>query len=92
MEWLTEEDRIGRWHDDKWNKSDAEVALKLCEEAGEVGGAVIKRDEGRRTDQDLRDELGDLLIVASVLASRLGTTLHELRHNRFLEVEQRVFQ
>lgn len=57
----------------KWQDVDGASRLlkagKLCEEAGEVMGAVVKMREGRRTVGDLADELADVLIVAAGLAA-----------------------
>ncbi len=81
---------IAAWHDTRWpGKDDRVVGAKLAEETGEVCGALIKVAEGRRTVDDVLDELGDVLVVLSVLAGRLGWTLHDLRDRRFNEVRQR---
>lgn len=50
-------------------------ALKVVEEAGEVGGAVNKLDEGRRTLRDVEDESGDVVISLCGLADSLGFDL-----------------
>ena len=85
-----DERAILAWHDAKWpDKTDITLSAKLAEETGEVCGAAIKTMEGRRTEQDLKDELGDVLIVASVIAARHGWTLSEVRSERFAEVEAR---
>jgi len=47
---------------------------------------MIKIAEGRLTTQDLKDEIGDVLIVLSVLAGRHGWTLDRLRGARLSEV------
>lgn len=87
---MSTENVIAIWHDTKWgDKDNRHVAAKLAEETGEVCGAFIKFEEGRRTTQDIRDEMGDVLIVLSVLAGRLGWTLDDLRASRFEDVSTR---
>lgn len=89
----TLEAAISVWHDLKWpdnrDLSDRLMAAKLAEEAGEVCGAIIKRAEGRRTDQDVKDEIGDVLIVLSVIAGRHEWTLADLLADRARTVVQR---
>jgi NTP pyrophosphatase (non-canonical NTP hydrolase) len=75
-------ERIVEWHDREWfdvhtgrPKTVEQVASKLAEETGEVIGAVIKLTEGRADSDwlaEARKELGDLLVVATVLADRLS--------------------
>lgn len=57
------------------NTDPASRALKLGEEAGEVQGAVIKMAEGRKTIEDLRTELAQLVLCAMGLAESAGTGL-----------------
>jgi len=52
-------------------------ALKLGEEAGEVLGAVVKMDEGRKTLADLAMELAQLVICAMALAESAGIDLEQ---------------
>lgn len=63
-----------------------EAALALCEEAGEVARAVIKRNHADRSEGDrpptdwtanLRDELAQVVIVAMKMAEREGFSLSE---------------
>lgn len=75
---------------ERWGEKDlSDIALELCEESGEVAGAVVKLPEGRATLEDLDDEIGDVLIVLSQIAARRGTTLEELRANRFARIHAR---
>lgn len=49
----------------RWPSADPfSQACKVAEEAGEVVGAVIKQREGRRTEDDVLDELADTVIAA----------------------------
>lgn len=50
-------------------------ASKLCEEAGEVMGAVIKMDEGRKTLADLAQESAQATICLMALAESAGFDL-----------------
>lgn len=45
---------------------------KVAEEAGEVVGAAIKHREGRRTVDDIRVELADVVIAATGAMQALG--------------------
>ena len=47
-------------------------AGKLCEESGEVMGAVLKMAEGTRDRGHLRDEIGDVLICVLALCFTAG--------------------
>lgn len=47
-------------------------AAKLCEEAGEVMGAVVKMHEGRKTLADLAQETAQVVICAMALAESAG--------------------
>lgn len=87
---LTDADIVA-WHDAKWpEKGDNRVvAAKLAEECGEVCGAVIKQAEGRRTTADVLDEIGDALIVLTVLSERYGYAIAEARARRFAHVRAR---
>lgn len=67
-----------------------DIGLKLGEESGEVQGAIVKLPEGRKTEQDLKDEIGDVLICLSRLAAKLGMTLDELRIARWRNIEHRL--
>lgn len=68
------------------------LAAKLCEEAGEVAGVLVRLEEGegRATAEDLGREVGDLLVVASQIAHLLGATLEELRAERVGALRRRV--
>lgn len=86
----TLEGRIFRYVTDKWGpKSGVDIALKLVEECGEVAGAVVRMDEERGDVDKIADELGDVLIVASQLAFLLGSTLDEIRAERWRVIQER---
>ena len=84
------ERKITEWHEERWpEKDDCHVGAKLAEETGEVCGALIKLAEDRRDKFDVLDEMGDVLIVLSVLAGRMGVSLEEVRARRWAEVSNR---
>lgn len=75
-----------------------EAALALCEEAGEVARAVIKRNhqdrnEGDRPETDwtanLRVELAQVVIVAMKMAEREGFSLAEAIFDEMAALERR---
>jgi NTP pyrophosphatase (non-canonical NTP hydrolase) len=73
-----------------WGEKDlCGIGLKLGEECGEIQGAIVKIPEGRATEQDLKDEIGDSLIVLSQLAAKMDTTLDELRFGRLKTIVER---
>lgn len=74
----------------KWGeKSAVQWASKLSEECGEVCGAINKIPEGRATPQDVRDEIGDVLIVLSAMADHYNTSLEHLRTARWRTIAHR---
>lgn len=87
----TEEQIINRKLSERFPNADTlkDVGLKLGEEAGEVQGAIVKLPEGRATTQDLKDEIGDVLICLSRLAASLDCTLEGLRAERWKQIEAR---
>ncbi|SHX97364.1 Uncharacterised protein [Mycobacteroides abscessus subsp. abscessus] len=62
---------------------------KVAEEGGEVVGALIKRTQGRATDADLQDELGDAVLSALGAINQLGIKPSELIARRWAVVSQR---
>lgn len=65
------------WVADRWPNRTTPIwrAGKLSEEAGEVMGAVIKVDEGRKTVEDIRMEAAQVVICAMGLAESVGFDL-----------------
>lgn len=76
------------WVAEKWPDRTDPIwrAGKLCEEAGEVMGAVIKMDEGRKTLDDLRMELAQVVICAMALAESAGIGLFPAVQAEYLRV------
>ena len=91
----TTEAAICAWREWRWPKpggpeaADTWDALKVTGEAGEVAEAVTKIAEGRKDEQALANEIGDVLVALSVLAGRHGWTLDELRSARWADVRRR---
>jgi len=65
---------------------------KVAEEGGEVVGALIKRTQGRATDAELQDELGDTVLSALGAINQLGIKPSELIARRWAVVSQRSNQ
>jgi len=85
------EDEILEFAEAMWGVESMErLGIKLAEECGEVAGAIVKIEEGRKTLEDLDDELGDVLIVLSKFAAKRGTTLDDLRAERFAMIKERA--
>lgn len=65
------------WVASKWADRTTPIwrAAKLCEEAGETIGAVIKLDEGRKTLDDIKMETAQVVICAMALAESVGFDL-----------------
>jgi NTP pyrophosphatase (non-canonical NTP hydrolase) len=65
------------WVRARWPERTAPIwrAAKLCEESGEVMGAVIKMGEGRKSLEDLRLESAQVVICAMALAESAGFDL-----------------
>lgn len=85
------ETQVTRFAEQQWGVKTLDGCLfKLAEEFGEVAGACVKIPEGRATEEDLKDELGDVLIVLSQFATKLDVTLQELLERRFQFIQQRA--
>lgn len=67
------------WVAERWPDRTTTIwrAAKLCEESGEVMGAVIKMDEGRKTVADLRQESAQALICILGVAESAGFDVFE---------------
>lgn len=84
------ENQILEFCEQKWKEKTLEkLANKLSEECGEICGAVVKIPEMRATPEDLKNEIGDLLIVVAQFAAKLNTTIDELVIERFKQIKLR---
>jgi NTP pyrophosphatase (non-canonical NTP hydrolase) len=70
--------------------------LKLCEEAGEIARALLKRHtsvaEKQMWEENLREELGDLFISALGLSANEGFLLADILATRWHQVSQRNYR
>lgn len=85
-------DQIVDWHQQLFKNSDIfRKATKFGEEAGEVQGAITKREEGRATTQDIIDEIGDALICLTVILNDTDPSrdIEDVRVERFREIRTR---
>ena len=58
--------------------------VKLMEEAGEVGRAILKKN-----DDDIMDGIGDMVVVLTNLAELCGTTIEECTERAYAEIVNR---
>jgi NTP pyrophosphatase (non-canonical NTP hydrolase) len=58
--------------------------IKLVEELGELGSAILKKDE-----PDMVDALGDIQVVLIILAEQLGLDLEECLKVAYDEIKDR---
>lgn len=79
-------DRLGIVRDD-WVR-----LAKIAEEAGEVLGALSKRDQGRGGNGEVLAELGDVFLAALVAAQQLGVVPAQIIVQRWAEVSPRSQQ
>lgn len=57
------------------------IALKLGEETGEVLGALTRHLElrdGRTWDDEIKEEIGDVMVVLMVLCDKMGFSLQDI--------------
>ena len=56
-------------------------AMKFSEEAGELMGALVRREEmrdGKDWEDEIRKEMGDVMVTLLALASVLGLSLEDV--------------
>jgi NTP pyrophosphatase (non-canonical NTP hydrolase) len=88
---------VAEWHRREFPDAKPEwLALIVCEEAGEVARAVLKKAQGIRTETDwskeLEKEAADVLVALLALADRFGFDLEQAWAERFFgTVSQRRF-
>lgn len=78
------------------NEDPLERALVLCEEAGEVARAVLKRHQSIRGTRDewtaeLLKELGDVMICVAATAHIEGVLLSEVVTKRWTAISMRDY-
>jgi len=80
-------DMIREWAEQRgiYESGDAKTQyVKLMEEAGEVGRAILKDD-----DDEIMDGIGDMVVVLTNLAELCGTTIEECTERAYAEIVNR---
>ena len=80
-------DMIREWAEQRgiYESGDAKTQyVKLIEEAGEVGRAILKDD-----DDEIMDGIGDMVVVLTNLAELCGTTIEECTERAYAEISNR---
>ena len=80
-------DMIREWAEQRgiYESGDAKTQyVKLMEEAGEVGRAILKDN-----DDDIMDGIGDMVVVLTNLAELCGTTIEECTERAYAEIVNR---
>ena len=80
-------DMIREWAEERgiYESGDAKTQyVKLIEEAGEVGRAILKSDL-----PEIKDGIGDMVVVLTNLAELCGTTIEECTERAYAEIVNR---
>ena len=78
-------DRVISWHYDRnliEGSSDKDQVLKLAQELGELSDSVCK-------GKDIRDDIGDMLVVMLNIAERNGVILSECLQQAWNDIKNR---
>lgn len=78
-------DKVVQWHHDRNlidGSSDKDQTLKLIQELGELSDSVCK---GR----DIRDDIGDMLVVMLNLTTRNNITLEQCLEQAYNDIKDR---
>jgi NTP pyrophosphatase (non-canonical NTP hydrolase) len=81
-------DMIREWADERgiYNSGDPKTQyIKLMEEAGEVGRAILKEDL-----PEIKDGIGDMMVVLTNLAELCGLTAEECIESAWNEISNRT--
>ena len=81
-------DKIRDWAEDKgiYAKGDPKTQyIKLMEEAGETGRAILKQD-----DAEIKDGIGDMVVVLTNLAELCGFTIEECVESAYDVISKRT--
>jgi len=60
-------------------------ALKMCEEAGEVAGAILKGNK-----PTIQSEIGDVLVTLAILANQNGLSLESCFADAYSKISKRT--
>ena len=78
-------EKVVRWHYDRnliEGSSDKDQVLKLAQELGELSDSVCK-------GKDIRDDIGDMLVVMINIAERNGVVLSECLNKAWNDIKHR---
>ena len=81
-------EKIREWADERgiYEHGDPKTQyLKLMEEAGEVGRAILKEN-----DEDIKDGIGDMVVVLTNLAELCGLTIEECVESAYDVISKRT--
>ena len=81
-------DKIRDWAEDRgiYTKGDPKTQyIKLMEEAGEVGRAILKQDY-----PEIKDGIGDMVVVLTNLAELCGTSIEECTEKAYNVISKRT--
>jgi NTP pyrophosphatase (non-canonical NTP hydrolase) len=85
-EWmLTWAERIRQWHHDRNlidGSTDKDQYMKLIQEAGELSDSICK-------GKDIRDDIGDMMVVLINIAERNNLTLTECLETAYNDIKDR---
>lgn len=89
------QERIEKWRASMFPEGTADqIALIVCEEAGELAHAVLKESQGLITSEKatpmIKDALGDIFFTIAGVASSRGWNLHEIIDDVVTEVTSRT--
>ena len=76
---------VSRWHHDRnliEGATSKDQVLKLIQEVGELSDSVCKQ-------QDVKDDIGDCLVILINIAEREGTTLEECLAVAYEDIKDR---
>lgn len=85
---MTTFDKIEQWADDRnliWGSSPQAQFCKLAEELGEVAECISKN----LPVDDLEKEIGDMIVVLTILAGQKGLTLEGCAEKAYLKIKDR---
>ena len=76
---------VSQWHHDRnliEGATSKDQVLKLIQEVGELSDSVCKK-------QDVKDDIGDCLVILINIAEREGTTLEECLQVAYEDIKDR---
>lgn len=85
MDMATLENKIANWHNNRNlidGSTDKDQYLKLIQEAGELSDSICK-------GKDIRDDIGDMLVVLINIMCRNDLTMHECLQVAYDDIKDR---